>query len=103
MDYFAKTSVNHLLGASLAQWLECSKDRGSSSPFCVLLHSALEPLAQEVELLGKVQRRATRVFRGLEHLLYRGRKLGLLSLERRGVQGDVIEAFQFLNGAYKQE
>ena len=48
---------------------------------------------------------ATKMIREMEHLSYEDmlRELGLFNLGKQRLWGDLIEAFQYLKGAYKQE
>ena len=106
----AVQKAKHILGC--IQSSTASRAREVIPPlYSALVRPPLEHCVQvrspqhrrDVELLERVQRRATKMIQEMEHLSYenRLRKLGLLSLEKRRLQRDLVVAFQYLKGAYK--
>ena len=104
----AAQKANRILGC-IKQSM-ASRAREVILPLCsALLRPHLEYCVQmwspqhrrDVDLLKYIQGRATKMIPGMERLSYKD--LGLFSLEKTIIRGDLSVTFQYLKGRYRKE
>jgi len=105
----AVSKANRILGMIKRNFVDRSKEtvlplyKSLVRPHLEYCCQAWSPhYIKDVKLIEGVQRRATKLIKGMEKLHYKERlsHLGLMSLETRRVRGDLIEVYKFLNGGY---
>ena len=93
---------SHGMGNSIINWIEqWPLYKAIVRPHLEYCIQAWNPyLRKYVDMLDKIQRRATKLIPGLRDLTYEERlkECGLTTLETRRLRGDQIEVFKILNG-----
>ena len=95
------TSMTYEMGRTILSITVKEKDLGVTMNANMNCIQAWSPyLRKDIDMLEKIQRRATKLIPGLRDLRYEERlkECGLTTLETRRLRGDQIEVFKILNG-----
>ncbi|PKU46360.1 g kinase-anchoring protein 1 isoform x2 [Limosa lapponica baueri] len=88
------------LGVVVGKHLNMSQQSAQAVKKANSILACMRNSVKDIEALERVQRRAMKLVRGLEHKPYkeRLRELGLSSLEKRSLRGDLITAYNLKRG-----